>query len=150
MIIRLFNTLRAFSVFLLLVVFLFIYANLPEQVGISSDEYGRPEELLARDTFFYSGLLFFTLMNGIFLMLIRLYKRTSIPDEAFKQAMLIWLNGLVSILNLFFMVALVFINAFNSLEKIEIGNFGITIIGAGGLLVAWLLGYSVVWFQRGK
>ena len=63
---------------------------------------------------------------------------------------MIWLNGLVGTLNFFFALALVFVSAFNSLEKLDLDNFGFTVLAAGGFVVIWILGFSYVWVQRGK
>ena len=150
MIVRVFNTLRFFSILFLLVVLMYVYANLSDVIGLESDESGKPVGLVSKNVFFYGTLFFLTLTNGIFLLLIRLYNRVRSLNEKYKQALLIWLNGLMGTLNFFFALALIFISAFNSLEKLDLENFGITVLASGGLVITWILGFSYVLMQRGK
>ena len=129
---------------------MYVYANLPDVIGLESDESGKPVGLVGKNIFFYGTLFFLTLTNGIFLILIRLYSRIISLNEKYKHALLIWLNGLMGTLNFFFALALIFISAFNSLEKLDLDNFGITVLAAGGLVITWILGFSYVLMQRGK
>ncbi len=134
----------------LLLVLLYVYANLPDRIGLESNDDGQPIGFVSKNTFFYLTLLFLTVANSIFLVVIRLYNRIKTSNEKFRQALVIWLNGLVGTLNFFFALALVFVSAFNSLEKLDLDNFGFTVLAAGGFVVIWILGFSYVWVQRGK
>ncbi len=150
MLIRISGTLRSISMIVLLLVFLYVYANLPEMVGVNTNESGHPTGKFSRNSFFYGGLFIFSLVNGLLLILIRLYKKTRLLEDKYNQTLITWLNGLSGFINLFFMMSVIFVSAFNSLEKINLNNFGIILNITGGILLIWLLGFFYVRLQKGK
>ena len=61
-----------------------------------------------------------------------------------------WANGLLMLVNLFFITALIFLNAYNSLERLYLYNFGLVIYVVLGLIFLWTLGVVKVLLQRNK
>jgi uncharacterized membrane protein len=127
-----------------------VYASFPEKVGVYSNEVGEPAGLISRNTFFYISLLFIIFTNGVFVALVNLVKKWKRNTPRYKEAILIWLHGMISFLNIFFIVSLVFYNAFNSLEDVTIDNFGYSIYLFGSLSLLWIIGFIFVIRLRGK
>ena len=140
---KIFNALRGISSMLLLFVLLYAYANLPQNVGLSSDHVGSPANFVTRNTFFFGCLLLFVTINASFFIWIQFLKK-SITSKS--QLIPIWWNGLNTLLNIFFVVSLTFISAFNSLEKVNLANFGLLILVILVVIAFWLLGRIFIFF----
>ena len=112
---------------------LFVYAGLPEDVVVmqSGSDFG----YLGREAFFYLVLVAITLTNAFVFLVSALYKK----DEALK----IWVNGLIVILNIFFMVSLFLINAINSNEKFDFTRIGFLVYGSVALIGVWATAWPI-------
>lgn len=147
---KIFNGFRQAIFFMLLFVLLVIYANLPEYVGTYSNQAGEPAGLVSRNTFFYLALLMIVVVNGVLLTLINLDKKNPDQTPEFKEAKHIWLHGITSLINLFFIVSIIFYNAFNSLEHLNIAYYGYSVYMISGISVLWIFGLFFVIQKRGK
>lgn len=147
---KVFNAFRQATFFMLLFVLLIIYANLPEYIGTYSNQLGEPVGLVSRNTFFYLTLLLIIVVNGVLLTLINLDKKKPNQTPEFKEAKQIWLQGITSIVNLFFIVSIIFYNAFNSLEHLNIAYYGYSVYMISGISVLWIFGLFFVIQKRGK
>jgi len=105
---RVFSAIRFVTILILLVVLLFTYASFPEKVGLYSNQDGDPAGLISRNTFFYITLLLIVLINGVFIALINLVKKGKRNALRYKEAKVVWLHGMISLINAFFIVSLVF------------------------------------------
>lgn len=113
--------------------FMYIYASLPENVTLLE---GDSAIELSRDTIFYG----FLVITGITNMLVFIVSRLFPADQnQFKT----WFYGLVISLNLFFIVALAFINLYNSTEKFDYSNIGYVIYGSICLVAVWVVSWPV-------
>src|SRR5436190_13533891 len=96
------------SILGVLTALLFVYASLSDilffQIGADSMQVGR-------EPFFYVSLAVITLINALVFVVSALLKK----NEAFRT----WFNGLVVVLNIFFMITLFLISAINSNEKFD-------------------------------
>jgi hypothetical protein len=80
------------------------------------------------------GLL--TITNVLVYVIASLYKN----DLSFKA----WFYGLVITLNLFFVVGLFLINAYNSDERFDFSRIGFVIYGSVGLMILWAISWPIV------
>ena len=106
---------------------LLVYAFLDDRVGVLSNKMGMPNEFIARETFFYVGLITFLVSNALLYMLYKLMmltRRSSKTESALalRQDIAYWLLGLATAINLYFMMAIAFFGLFNSREKFDINE----------------------------
>ena len=121
------------SLMAFLVAFMYIYASLPDRILLLE---GDSDIEVSRGTIFYS----FLAIVGITNMLVFVVSRLFPPDQnRFKT----WFYGLVITLNLFFIVALAFINLYNSTEKFDYSSIGYVIYGSISLVAIWVASWPV-------
>lgn len=113
--------------------FMYIYASLPENVLLLE---GESAIEVSRGTIFYGFLIIAGITNMLVFVVSRLFP---IDQNRFKT----WFYGLVITLNLFFIVALAFINLYNSTEKFDYSNIGYVIYGSISLVAVWLASWPV-------
>jgi hypothetical protein len=113
--------------------FMYIYASLPESVLLLE---GDSAIELSRGAIFYGFLAIVGITNMLVFVVSRLFPADQIQ---FKT----WFYGLVITLNLFFIVALAFINLYNSTEKFDYSNIGYVIYGSIALVAIWLASWPV-------
>ncbi len=113
--------------------FMYIYASLPENVLLLE---GDSAIEVSRGTIFYSFLTIVGITNTLVFVVSRLFP----PDQyRFKT----WFYGFVITLNLFFIVAIAFINLYNSSEKFDYSNIGYVIYGSISLVAIWVASWPV-------
>jgi hypothetical protein len=130
---------------------MYIYAGMPEKIAMFSDANNNPNLYIGRNSFFYLSLAIIVLVNGVFMLYSHFANagRTE-RTERFINSLRIWANGLLALVNLFFITALIFLSAFNSLEKLDLFNFGLVIYVALGLIFLWTLGIIKVLMEKNK
>lgn len=134
------------SVLALLGSLLWIYASLPAEVGVLADNRGEASEFLAKNQFFYLVFGFCALVNiilfGLRNMLIshsQSFANKINPSRLSLQLSLSnWMLAFASSLNVFFILALVYLSAFNSTENIDLGTYGV-LVYAGPVIVGCVL-----------
>lgn len=142
---------RNFSLLFLFLVLIYVYAGMPEKIALFSDSVGNPSNYVSRNTFFYLSLAIIAIVNGIFLAYNEFVKVLNKTDnQKFIESMKVWTNGLLTLLNLFFITAIIFLNAFNSLARLDYFNFGLMIYVILGLTFLWTLGIIKVLMQKKK
>jgi hypothetical protein len=112
---------------------LFVYASLPEEVVLFED--GPQFLALGREPFFYLVLGLITLVNAFVFMVSALFKR----DEGFRG----WFNGLISTINLFFVISLFFINSLNSGEKFNFEKIGFLTYASVVIVALWAIAWPI-------
>lgn len=123
----------------LLTTLMLVYASLGEIVVIQ--ENGLDRVTLSRESFFYIALILSAVVNTT----VYLIKLFYLKNEDFRA----WHYGLVITINLFFVVSLSLINAFNSGERFDFSRIAFVVYGSVGLVVAWLLAWPVIYvFKR--
>lgn len=121
------------SVLALLAALLFVYASVPEDVIVMQQ--GTDFVYAGRESFFYITLIVVTLINAMVFMVSALYKK----DEALRT----WFNGMIIILNVFFILSLFLINAINSNEKFDFERIGFLIYGSIALIAVWATSWPI-------
>ena len=103
-----------------LVVLLYVYVHLPEEVNILPPPYEIFHGVLSREAFFYVVLGIFVGMNTLLLGLVSLIKIQSIRNTGlfsqptFKVRLQNWLCSFSLILNLLYLAIIFLITTFNS------------------------------------
>lgn len=134
MMFKIFRAVWFFSLIGVLCALLYVYADLPESVIVQQQ--GIETVLIERDVFFYIMLALLTITNALVYVIASLYKH----DLSFKA----WFYGLIITLNLFFVVGLFLVNAYNSDERFDFSRIGFVIYGSVGLMILWAISWPVV------
>jgi hypothetical protein len=127
MTLKIFKVTWVFSLLAVLVVFMYVYASLPENVVVNENT---GTTTLSRETLFYIMLAVISIANALVFPVSRIYTE---KENDFKS----WVYGLIACANLFFVTGLSFISLYNSNEKYDFGRLGVIIYGSVGLLLVW-------------
>lgn len=134
MVLRISRGLWLISVLSALVALLYVYAGLPEVVFLSRGELS--VNSVSRESMFYVTLAVLTLINAMVFAFGMVYQK--------QEGLRAWFNGLVVTLNIFFIVALFFVNSANSNEKFDYARIGFTIYASVGLVVVWAISWPII------
>ncbi len=99
---------------------LVIYASLPERVFLVQD--GLEYVSLNREAFFYVALGLITLVNALVYVVRSLFEK----EEGFRA----WFHLLIVSVNVFFIVTLFFLSAYNSTERFSFERVGFMVYGS--------------------
>jgi hypothetical protein len=133
MILKIFKAVWFLSLLVMLAIFFYVYASLPERIVVHE---GATAVALSRDGLFYLTIAVLACSNVMVFVVARLYATSSEP-------FLSWFYGLIISVNLFVTVALNFINLYNSAENFDYPRIGFIIYGSVTLVVAWALSWPV-------
>jgi cytochrome c biogenesis factor len=115
------------SMVLALGTLLYVYAGLPQDVVVQSE--GGDNVSISNEAFFYVVMMLLAISNVMVFVTGKLFQR----EEDFKT----WFYGLIATLNIFFVIALIYISQFNSNERFDYGRVAFLIYGSVGLIVLW-------------
>lgn len=148
---KVFSFVRVLSLLFLLGVLLFVYAYLPEKVSMYSDQLGTPIYYISKSEFFYYALGAFLVVNLMLFVFIKVLEALSVTNgsglfssEAFKDKTLIWVEGLISLINVFFVTGAVFIGVYNNQVTLDFMNFTYLVYLGTFLIIGWLVSYVFV------
>ena len=127
MIVKVFKGVWFLSLMATMAAFLFVYASLPESIVVQE---GEVAQSISRNGLFYATLALLGVFNALVFIVTRLYADS---NEYLKA----WFYGLVVFLNVFFVVALQFLNLYNSQEKFNYDSIGYIIYGSIAVVVLW-------------
>jgi hypothetical protein len=127
MVLKMFKAMWFLSMVAVLANLLYVYAGLPPDVIIQDDETSKV--VASREFLFYAMTFVLMVVN----VLVYVAARTNRTDEDFRS----WLHGLLITINLFFILALNFIQTYNSAEKFDYNSIGAIIYGSVILIVLW-------------
>ncbi len=119
------------SVLVYMVVLMYVYAGLPEEVEVLQG--GNMYMLVGREAFFYMFLGLSALTNFL------VYSYYRIRKYSGEEGLLIWIFGLGLSLNFFYMTSMNFINLYNSPERIDFSFSGYLLFAALGILCTWVV-----------
>ena len=91
-------------------------------------------QMISRNGLFYSTLAVLAVFNLTIFIISRIH---TARNEYFRA----WFFGLITFFNLFLVVALQFLNLYNSQERFDYNSIGAIIYGSIGLVVIW----STLW-----
>jgi hypothetical protein len=117
------------SILGVLAALLTVYASMPEEVMLLQE--GVSYISTTKEILFYVALGMITVANALVFIVSFLYK----PHENFRA----WFNGLIVIVNIFFVITLFFLNVTNSTERFNYSNIGFLLYGSVALTALWIL-----------
>lgn len=133
MVLKIFKAVWFLSLMGFMVIFMYIYASLPEKVVIQE---GLEAVSISRNMLFYLTLGIVTIINVLVFMISKLYGTRNEPFS-------IWFYGQIIVLNFFLITVLGYFNVLNSGERFEYERLGIVIYGSIVLIVIWAIGWPV-------
>lgn len=145
---------RVLTIILFLGVLLFVYAYLPEQVGVSADEYDKPNAFIGRELFFYSFLVVFSLVNLIFVLAGKLLGSLAVGEKSFfaskgfKDRMTTWLIGLGVVINIFIIITVAFLGLFNNADYYHISQFSMLAYLGQAIIFIWIVLFFYLLIKR--
>jgi hypothetical protein len=142
MVLKIFKGVWFFFLLATLGIFLYVYAALPENISFLKTGPAVPALFITRNGLFYSTLALLAMLNALVFLVSKVFGRR---NEYFTA----WVYGLVTLFNLFLIVALEFVSVYNSQERFNYESIGYIIYGSVALVVIW----SALWplyrlFQR--
>ncbi len=144
--VKLFNLARVVTSILLILVLLFVYANLPERVGLFYSASGQMEFYLNKNDFFYSSLILSLAINLIVIVFVKVFQslpvkpdRVFFTNEWFKEKLIAWLAALSPVMNLFFIFIVSFVGIYNSGDAELINSYGYLAYLGQFLVLGWLV-----------
>ncbi len=138
MILKIFKAVWFLSLLAWLVIFLYVYASLPERVFILEGEGGFS---ISREFLFYVFLAAVAILNVLVFIVSRLFNKG-------HEDFLSWFYGLIVCLNFFFVIVLNFLNLVSSSEKFDYARIGYVIYGSLGLVVVWAVSWPFYSISR--
>jgi hypothetical protein len=112
---------------------LFAYAGLPQDVMVQDDEGARV--YVSNEVFFYLVMVLIATTNVLVYIISKVFK----DSEDLRT----WFNGLVTTLNVFFIISVNFISLYNSSEKFDFERIAFIIYGSLGLIILWAAAWPV-------
>lgn len=134
MALKIFKAVWFLSLLAVLANLLYIYAGIPSEQVVIREE-GVVNTMITRETFFYLALLSLTVVNVTVYLVSK-----AIPGDLDTRA---WFHGLVTTLNIFFIVAFSLIGVVNSGEKFDYSRIGFTIYGSVILFIGWAISWPI-------
>lgn len=124
------------SIILFLVALLFVYAFLPDPLGLIFNEDGLPIQEMPKNTFFYSTLFLFVIIQIILI----LFKNGRLFKIKLKREYLIsWFQGFHLSINLFIILMLTFIGLANNAVDYSYSSIQFINYLAPLLVLVWIL-----------
>lgn len=146
------------SILIFLVVFLYIYALLPQTVAYEIDPAGYTIQRGSRDGFFFMGMGLFLLSNLLILFPAKLIERQSVKNwrklfpagDPVSDNVLSWLYSFTGIINICIAILAYYIFRINEVEGTITGGSVILFYSIPVLLLVWVLALFVVMGQKIK
>ncbi|WP_422358965.1 hypothetical protein [Reichenbachiella sp.] len=152
--IKVVKLLYTLSIFVFLAVLLYVYAFLPNQIGIFFDAGGNATISMHRADFFYSALGLFILTNGSILLYRRMNRghlnlgKSEFEDMTTAETIYHWLNGLSFVINVIYIFSIMFVGMYHNSEHFDITNY-VALIYIGPILLAgWIFWFIYLQFSK--
>lgn len=135
---------RNLSIVAFLGLILFVYAYMPQEVKIWTDESNNVTHFVTKEMFFYSAIIIFIVVNLIFVAvgnlvdMLPVSSSSFLSTETFKMYMIGWLRGLGVMINLFFMAAISFLGFLNNADYYDVSNFSLFAYIGQFLIFIWI------------
>jgi hypothetical protein len=133
MVLKIFRVIWFVSVLALFLTLLFNYAGWAEELIIQQD--GNKNVTINKEIFFYLLVTIFAFINVLVYVIAKIFQR----NIAFRT----WFHGLITTINIFFVIALSLIGLYNSFEAFDYERIGFIIYGSVTLVLLWALTWPV-------
>lgn len=117
---------------------LYVYAGLPQEVVVQ--EGAGAKVSVSNEGFFYVVMILMAIVNVLVYVVAKFFKK----DEDLRT----WFYGLITTLNIFFIIGLNFISLYNSAEKFDYARIDFIIYGSLVLIALWALAWPVYGFFK--
>ncbi|PIB35321.1 hypothetical protein BFP72_07875 [Reichenbachiella sp. 5M10] len=127
---------------------------MPESVGVYFDEDGLVKESLSKSNFFYVCIGLFALTNGMIFIYRRLVSSQVNHDLIDFQHMTRvesnyhWWNGLSLMINVFYILSIIFIGLYHSKEKFDITDYTALVVLGPLFIVLWIFWFIYLQFTK--
>ncbi|ERM82607.1 hypothetical protein P872_04650 [Rhodonellum psychrophilum GCM71 = DSM 17998] len=147
-----------FSVLLFIFSFLFIYASLSEQVAYAIDDQGTVLKQVSKESFFYTGIIFFVVLNVLIIFPGKMVENQStknikrlfpVGDPA-RDRMLIWIYSFAGIINVCLAIMLLFIKSLNHQNEISMSEFSFFFYLIPVFFVVWIIALFWILLEKFK
>lgn len=151
---KVFKLLWVFTAIIFFAALVLSYAFLPDRVGVLADADGIANEFVSKETFFYSALAIFVVINllgSVFLGVLTAVPSASgfyFRSEDFKESITSWFSTFVGIINVFLITATLYVSLFNNQGDYTISDFNFLIYIAPLLLAASLFWLVIIIARR--
>lgn len=112
---------------------LYVYASLPQDVIVQDEENSNVS--VSNEVFFYVAMVLIAIMNVTVYIIAKVFKR--------QEDLRTWFYGLITTLNIFFIIGLNFIALYNSSERFDYDRIAFIIYGSLGLILIWAVSWPV-------
>jgi hypothetical protein len=106
---------------------LYVYAGLPQEVVVQNK--GGANVSISNEALFYIVMLCLAIANVLVYAIGKVFER----NHDFRA----WFHGLIMTLNIFFIIALIYIFQYNSNERFDYDRIAFIIYGSLALMVIW-------------
>ncbi len=144
--IRILRVFTTFSIIIFLIVLLIVYSFLADPVGIMFSNNGEFIYTISRNVFFYSLVGIFFLVQLIF-YLFRTYVLNNWLINPDRQSLDIWFRGMFLIVNIFFILLLIFLGLANNAINYTYQSIVKLAMAGPVLMILWLLLLPVFYFR---
>lgn len=144
------------SVFVFLIVFLYSYAALSEQVVFGLDEEGYVTSIISKSLFFYVGVTSFLIINLLFVLPAKMIengstinlKRLFPRGTEYWDYMVAWLYSFTGVLNVSMIIMSVMVHSINNQNDVNEGIGGFFFYLIPVLFVMWII--ALFWIMLKK
>jgi hypothetical protein len=133
MVLKIFRVIWFVSMLALFITLLFNYAGWHEELIIQHD--GIKNVTISKEIFFYLLVAIFAFTN----VLVYVIKKIFQQNIAFRT----WFHGLITTINIFFVIGLSLIGLYNSFETFDYERIGFIIYGSVTLILLWALAWPI-------
>lgn len=138
MALKIFRAIWFLSMLAMLASLLLTYGFLPETVLIQETDH----VMVSKEVIFYSVLVLSAILNTLVYVVSKFYPK----DEALRT----WFHGLIITINIFLIIALSYLNVYNSQEKYDYSRIGFIVYGSVWLVVGWVITLPLIKFLYRK
>lgn len=152
--IKITKLLYTLSIPIFLATLLYVYAFLPEQVGLFFDKNGETTLLMNKADFFYACLGLFVFTNGIILLYRKMNRgnlnlgKADFEDMTSAELVYHWLNGLSFVINVIYIFSIMFVGMYYNSEHFDIVNYVALIYLGPVMLAGWVFWFIYLQFSK--
>lgn len=146
------------SVLIFILVFLYTYAALPDQVAYEIDSEGTISKIISKNAFFYTGIILFVVLNVILITPGKIIENQGTKNikklfpigDVFRDYMLTWIYSFVGIINISLCIMCLFVHSINNQNEISSGDFNFFFYLIPVFFVVWIVGLFWILLKKFK